>query len=67
MIKARLDALVDEPVPESAALDLSATMIEDVLGTRVGRPTVALLDAVTVDTIRGTTTRMLWCLFLVVV
>jgi hypothetical protein len=42
-------------------------MVEDVLRARVYATAIALLDAVTVDSVRCTAAWVLWCLLLVVV
>lgn len=63
--------LADEPFGKVPALYLDATVVEDILRTRVGVATVALLDALAVDMVGWPALapwpRVLWCLLLVVV
>ena len=44
--------LVDKPLGEGLALDLTAAVVEDVLTARVGAAAVTLLDTRTVDAVR---------------
>lgn len=50
------DVLVDKPLSKVPAFNHAASVVKDVFCTRVGRPAIALIDALSVDLVRRAST-----------